>query len=260
MTSTLGLKGKAAANAIKARFGKRKVDGKRTRVLSRTQEYLLGVTNKQLFSDDVELEEDVENGTDEGNLEDAEEEMDESNVFKPFESCFLPLEMRYLALVAHNHMKPAMKAFIDQRKELLKKFPLVGTNTTMTMLKSVFGDDADVVYGPTFQSGPLGGDAEICAWMCRQNLGGIIFFMDPLDAHPHQCDIDTLLRLSNVHNVLMMTNPTSAHALCYVLVQALKEGRKDMIPSFFHTLESPGVKVYKEEQSRICDLSIEDTD
>ena len=74
--------------------------------------------------------------------------------------------------------------------------------------------------------------------------------MDPLDAHPHQCDIDTLVRLSNAQNVLLMTNPTSAHAMCYVLEEALRKGRKDMIPSFFHTLESPGVKVYKERQEK----------
>ena len=84
--------------------------------------------------------------------------------------------------------------------------------------------------------------------MCQEDLGGVLFFMDPLDAHPHLCDIDTLIRLSNVQNVLLATNPTSAHALCYVLELALKGGRKDMIPSFFKTLESPGVKVYNEHQ------------
>ena len=33
--------------------------------------------------------------------------------------------------------------------------------------------------------------------------------MDPLDSHPHQCDIDALIRLSNVQNVLLMTNPST---------------------------------------------------
>jgi hypothetical protein len=49
----------------------------------------------------------------------------------PFESKFKPGEMRQLALVAHNHMKPAMKEFIETYSEVLKKFRVTGTNTTM---------------------------------------------------------------------------------------------------------------------------------
>ena len=75
-----------------------------------------------------------------------------------------------------------------------------------------------------------------------------MFFMDPLDPHPHQCDIDAVVRLANVHNVLMMNNPTSAYALCNILEHALKKGEKAIIPSFFHALETPGLKTYKEKQ------------
>ena len=66
-----------------------------------------------------------------------------------FESAFEPEEMRCLALVAHNHMKPAMRKFVEDNKNLLKKFRLTGTNTTMTMLHEIFGEDPDVRYGPT---------------------------------------------------------------------------------------------------------------
>ena len=172
------------------------------------------------------------------------------NTFESFQSALRPEEMRCLALVAHNRMKPAMKTFVRHQKEVLKKFRLTGTSTTMKMLRSIFDDDKDVMYGPSFKSGPLGGDAEVCALMCREDLGAILFFMDPLDNHPHQCDIDALIRLSNVSNVLFATNPTSCYALALILEQGLKEERKDMIPSFFHTLESPSVGIYKEEQSR----------
>jgi len=165
-----------------------------------------------------------------------------------FKSEFEPNEMRCLALVAHNHMKPAMRDFVISHKEILRKFRLTGTNTTMAMLREVFGDDPTVQYGPSFASGPLGGDAELCALMCLQDLGGCIFFQDPLSAHPHQADIDCLNRLCNVHNILTANNPCTAHALCFTLKSALEAGRMDMIPSFFTTLKSPGVKVYKEQQ------------
>ena len=209
---------------------------------SKNEEYLLGVKNEKLYGGEL----------DESVIRREAEHVTAASVFETFESVFEPSEMRCLALVAHNHMKPAMQSFVEQRRELLKKFRLTGTNTTMTMINSVLGDETgSIVYGPSFKSGPLGGDSEVCALMCQEDLGGVFFFMDPLDAHPHQCDIDALVRLANVQNVLLMTNPTSAHAVCYVLEQALREGRKDMIPSFFLTLESPGVKVYKERQEKL---------
>lgn len=153
------------------------------------------------------------------------------------------------ALVAHDHMQPAMKEFVLSHKEILRKFRLTGTNTTMTMLKEVFGGDPTVKYGPAFQSGPLGGDAELCALMCLEDLGGCFFFMDPLSAHPHQADIDCRsFRLVNVHNILTCINPCTARAMCFVLKCSLEQGRKDKIPSFFCTLKSPGVAVYKTKQ------------
>ena len=172
-----------------------------------------------------------------------------------FESYFEPDEMRCLALVAHNHMKPAMKEFVLTHKEVLKKFRLTGTNTTITMLKEVFADDPTVQYGPGFSSGPLGGDAELCALMCLEDLGGMFFFMDPLSAHPHQADIDCLVRLANVHNILTCINPCSAHAMSFLLKCALEQGRKDKIPSFFYSLKSPGVEVYKAGQKKALEAN-----
>ena len=41
----------------------------------------------------------------------------------------------------------------------LRRFRLTGTASTMTMLRSVMGEDQE--YGPTCTSGPLGGDAQV---------------------------------------------------------------------------------------------------
>jgi len=170
-----------------------------------------------------------------------------------FESKFKPEEMRCLALVAHNHMKPAIKSFVLANKNLLRKFKLTGTNTTMTMLKEVFGNDPSVKYGPTCTSGPLGGDAELVAIMCIENLGGCVFFRDPMSPHPHAADIECLVRQANVHNVLMMANPATAQ-LCMVSMRiALQEGSAEMIPSFFRTLQSPSVAEYKVRQALVVE-------
>ena len=70
-------------------------------------------------------------------------------------------DMRCLALISHNHMKPAMKAFVMEHKDTLLRFRLTGTASTMTMLREVLGDGA--CFGPTCSSGPLGGDAQVAA-------------------------------------------------------------------------------------------------
>ena len=236
-------KARVEADAVKAKlssFGSRKMS-----VAAMRLHGVMDESSREMFT--------MTMGVDDEGAKDLIETEDPYNI--PFESKFLPSDMRCLALVAHNHMKPAMKEFVLTHKEILKKFRLTGTNTTITMLKSVFGNDPTVEFGPGYTSGPLGGDAELCALMCLEDLGGLFFFMDPLSAHPHQADIDCLVRLANVHNVLTCINPCSAHAMSFLLKNALLEGRKDKIPSFFCTLKSPGVAVYKEGQKKALEAN-----
>eukprot|EP00956_Cyclotella_meneghiniana_P005762 scaffold7460_cov64-Cyclotella_meneghiniana.AAC.6 len=81
-----------------------------------------------------------------------------------------------------------------------------------------------------------------------EDLGALIFFVDPLSAHPHQADIDSLIRLANCGNVIVCPNPTSAMSMMHTLKCALQKGSRGMIPSFFETLESPAVAEYKHQQ------------
>lgn len=150
-------------------------------------------------------------------------------------------EMRYLAFVAHNNMKPVMRKFIQDNKNIIKRFVLVGTSSTMSMLKEVFEDDLTVRYGPTLHSGPLGGDAELCELVCLEKVGGVIFLEDPMYSHPHQADIDSLNRQCNVHDISISNNLRSAQTMILALGLMLKNGNRDQIPSFFKTMESPSV-------------------
>ncbi len=45
------------------------------------------------------------------------------------------------------------------------------------------------------------------------NICGIIFFRDPLSAHPHHADIEALGRLCDVYQVPFATNPGTAEAI-----------------------------------------------
>lgn len=171
-----------------------------------------------------------------------------------FVSAFAPSDMRCLALVSHNGMKKTMREFVMANKNLLKKFRLTGTNSTMTMLKEVFKDEPQgtVVFGPSCASGPLGGDAELVAHLVTGQIGGIFFFQDPMDSHPHRADIDCLCRQVLVYNTMMAETPTSALMLLYTLRAALQgKGKPGLIPSFFFSLQSPTVEAYKARQKSV---------
>mmetsp|Transcript_45598 Transcript_45598/g.52700 ORF Transcript_45598/g.52700 Transcript_45598/m.52700 type:complete len:468 (+) Transcript_45598:481-1884(+) len=171
-----------------------------------------------------------------------------------FVAAFDPNEMRCLALVSHNEMKTTMKEFVIKYKNVLKKFRLTGTNSTMTMLGQVFQGDESVVFGPACSSGPLGGDAELVAMMAQGQLGGILFFQDPMTSHPHQCDIECLVRQALVHNTVIATTPTTAMTIMEVLKLALMgNGRPELLPSFFFSLQSPTVESYKNGQAKVIE-------
>eukprot|EP00927_Polykrikos_kofoidii_P007953 TRINITY_DN13277_c0_g1_i2.p1 TRINITY_DN13277_c0_g1~~TRINITY_DN13277_c0_g1_i2.p1 ORF type:complete len:481 (+),score=78.50 TRINITY_DN13277_c0_g1_i2:52-1494(+) len=164
---------------------------------------------------------------------------------KPFDtdidenmSAFHPKKMRCLALISHNHMKTVMVEFVRTHRQVLRRFRLTGTATTMKVLKSIFGEDRDIVYGPTCSSGPLGGDAEVTSQICMGDIGGVIFLVDPLSAHPHHSDIAALLRLSILSNILLATNTISATTMVRRLQIATDQRNAEEIPSFFNTLTS----------------------
>lgn len=181
-------------------------------------------------------------------------EEDISTIDPDFEAAFSPSDMRCLALVSHNGMKKTMREFVVTNRNILKKFRLTGTNSTMTMLKEVFKDEppGTVVFGPSCSSGPLGGDAELVAHLVDGKIGGIFFFQDPMDSHPHRADIDCLCRQALVHNTMMVQTPTSALMMLQTLRSALVgKGKPNLIPSFFFSLQSPTVEAYKKNQKKV---------
>jgi len=168
-----------------------------------------------------------------------------------FNSFCGPNEMRYLALVSHNGMKETMMKFVIANKNVLKKFCLTGTGSTMRMLRRVFAGDDTLMFGPSCASGPLGGDAQLVAMLCREQLGGVIFFQDPLDTHPHDGDIDSLLRNTKIYNIMHASTTTSATMMMHTLRSGLKNGEPELLPSFFTTLQCPSVARYTNAQDKV---------
>ena len=110
-----------------------------------------------------------------------------------------------LAIIAHDGKKADMVAFATFNREKLKNYNLIATGSTGKLLQEKVGLEVE-----RLQSGPYGGDAQIAARVVEGKIGGVFFFVDPLDKHPHDPDIQTLLRACNVHNVPIATNVATA--------------------------------------------------
>ena len=110
-----------------------------------------------------------------------------------------------LALIAHDGKKADMVAFALQHKERLAAYHLVATSTTGKLLVENCG-----LTVTRMLSGPRGGDAQIAAMVAEGKVEAVFFFVDPLTSQAHDTDIQGLLRICNVHNVALATNPATA--------------------------------------------------
>ena len=97
---------------------------------------------------------------------------------------------------------------------------IVTTGTTGKKVKHAGIKDVEAV-----NSGPLGGDAEIAAMVVRGEITAVLFMRDPLDKHPHDVDINMLMRLCDVHDVPLATNYKTASILIKWFKRKIDETR-----------------------------------
>lgn len=109
-----------------------------------------------------------------------------------------------VALISHDGKKVEMVSFVLQNKHLLNGIQLFATGTTGGHIENA-GFEINKLL-----SGPKGGDAQIGAMVATGEMDVVIFFRDPMDKHPHEPDVQMLMRLCDVHNIPLATNPASA--------------------------------------------------
>jgi methylglyoxal synthase len=120
-----------------------------------------------------------------------------------------------IALIAHDEKKDDLIAFVRKHLDQLNRCHLVATLTTGTLLREAVGIHVDTVA-----SGPQGGDLQIGARIVDGFIDAVIFFRDPLTAHPHEPDIQAVLKVCDVHDIPLATNPASANLLLRGLLGA----------------------------------------
>jgi len=119
-----------------------------------------------------------------------------------------------VALIAHDGKKAEMVAFILHNKSYLDGSQLFATGTTGTHIEDAGFEVTKLL------SGPLGGDAQIATLVATKQMDIVIFFRDPLDKHPHEPDVQMLMRQCDVHNIPLATNPAAAKLLLIGLINS----------------------------------------
>lgn len=109
-------------------------------------------------------------------------------------------------MIAHDEKKIEMVRFATNFKDQLINHDIVATGTTGTRLLE-FVPELKV---SRVASGPHGGDAQISAQVVENKIDAVLFFIDPLSAHPHDPDIHGLIRICVYYNIPLALNYNSA--------------------------------------------------
>lgn len=113
--------------------------------------------------------------------------------------------MSTIALIAHDGKKEEMVAFAVSHRDRLAFYDLVATGSTGRLVTEATG----LTIRP-FRHGPAGGDVQIANEVLMGTVSAVFFFVEPMEAHPHDPDIQTLLRICNIENVPLATNSATA--------------------------------------------------
>ncbi len=114
-----------------------------------------------------------------------------------------------IAIIAHDGKKADMVQFLNKNQVILQKekIKLIATGTTGFKAESAGFKIKKML------SGPLGGDAQIAGRVAEGKTKMVIFFKDPLSSHPHESDVNMLIRVCDVHNIPLATNEATAQLL-----------------------------------------------
>ena len=120
-----------------------------------------------------------------------------------------------IAIIAHDGKKSELVHFLIKNRAILDSanIKLIATGTT--------GGKAEEAGFKVKKmlSGPLGGDAQIAGRVGEGKTNMVLFFKDPLSSHPHEADINMLIRVCDVHNVPLATNGATAQLLLNAIAQ-----------------------------------------
>ena len=123
-----------------------------------------------------------------------------------------------IAFVAHDSKKKLMENLCIAYRHILIKHNIFATGTTGRLI-----EEASNLPVHKYLTGKLGGEHQLGAQVAHNDIDLVIFLRDPVAPKSYEPDINSVLKLCDVHNVPLASNLSTAE----VLLLALDRGDLD---------------------------------
>jgi hypothetical protein len=120
-----------------------------------------------------------------------------------------------IGFIAHDAKKKLMQNFCIAYRGILSKHNLYATGTTGRLVEEVTNLSVH-----KFLAGHLGGEQQLGAQIENNEMDLVIFLRDPLTSKSHEPDVNTVVKLCDVHNIPLATNLATAE----LLIKAMEHG------------------------------------
>ncbi|MFR5601482.1 MAG: methylglyoxal synthase [Lachnospiraceae bacterium] len=120
-----------------------------------------------------------------------------------------------IGLIAHDGKKKLMQNFCIAYRGILSKNELYATGTTGRLIEEVTNLNVH-----KHLAGRLGGMQQLGAQIENNEIDLVIFLRDPINPKSHEPDVDSAVRLCDMHNIPLATNLATAE----LLIKALDRG------------------------------------
>ncbi|MBQ4347055.1 MAG: methylglyoxal synthase [Firmicutes bacterium] len=117
-----------------------------------------------------------------------------------------------IALIAHDNKKKLMENLCIAYRHILCKHNLFATGTTGRLVEE--GANLSV---HKYLAGPLGGEEQLGAQIAGNDIDLAIFLRDPVAKKGYEPDINSILRLCDIHNIPLASNLATAELLLLAL-------------------------------------------
>ncbi len=117
-----------------------------------------------------------------------------------------------IALVAHDNKKILMENLCIAYRHILNKHTLFATGSTGTLIEETANLQVN-----KYLAGHLGGEQQLGSQIINNDIDLLIFLRDPSYAKDYEDDINSIMRLCDMHNIPLASNLATAEALLLTL-------------------------------------------
>jgi methylglyoxal synthase len=117
-----------------------------------------------------------------------------------------------IALVAHDNKKILMENLCIAYRHILSKHSLFATGTTGRLVE----ENTNLPVNK-YLAGHLGGEQQLGAQIAHNDIDLVIFLTDPISQNHYEPDINSVMRLCDIHNIPLASNLATAEALLLAL-------------------------------------------